>query len=122
MKKLIAVLVLASLLTGCLTGCGTTANNRATQTEAALIPSVNVAMSIWSAQVNAGRATQSQVDTVKIAYQNYYNAQIAFKGVLEKSIVNAQSASTETEVNIANQAVEQAKLSLLTILSQFTTK
>lgn len=121
MKKLIVSMMLGVALLS-IFGCGTTANNRAVKTEQVLIPSVNIAMEQWAEVVKKGRANQSQVDMVKTVYQNYYNSQILFKAAIEKSITQASSAPTEVEVNLAAQAVEDAKAALLTLLSQLTKK
>lgn len=121
MKKTILLVFLAcSLVAPVFTGCSNTANKHALKTQQVIIPSVNIAMEQWAVRVKAGKATQEQVDIVKIAYNNYYNAQIIFKAALEKSIVQANNAPTEVEVNIAAQALDDAKIALLNIISQFS--
>lgn len=119
LNKLLASLMLGVALVSVIPGCGTTANNRAVKTEQVLIPSVNIAMEQWAERVKAGKATTAQIQTVKTAYINYYNTQVIFKAALEKSINQANSAPTETELNLAAQAVADAKDSLVNIINQF---
>lgn len=117
MKNLIISTMLGLALLS-VPACSTTANNRAVKTQQVLIPTVNIAMEQWSVHVNKGKATQAQVDTVKTAYQAYYTAQVTFKAALEKSINGTSTVVSETDVNLAARAAENAKTSLLFIISQ----
>lgn len=119
MKKLIISAMLGFAMLATVPSCSTTANNRAVKIESAVIPSVNIAMELWADRVRAGKATQSQVDTVKIAYENYYNAQLMLKAALERSIMLKTPAS-ESEVLAANTSMQIAKQAVLNILEQFT--
>lgn len=116
-KILLAALLLALPIS--FTGCGTTAPAKAAQVERVIILSVNDAMTEWAAHVNAGLATQKQIDTVKTAYNSYFVAQRAAKAAIEKAIIAGDTAATETDIASANQAVSDAEAALLSLINSF---
>ena len=62
--------------------------------------------------VNAGKAKQSQIDTVKTAYNNYYDAIQVLKAVCEKLAAN-QPGATPADLALANTAVTNAGNALM---------
>ncbi len=99
-------------------GCTTGINNTAVKAEAGVIPSVNVAMGVWKARVDAGKATQAQVDQVRAVYSTYYNSQLVLKAALEKSIaskVPGDIAATEA----AQKAATDAQVAIVNLINQF---
>lgn len=122
MKRHLALFyVCVALATPLLTGCGTNAPTKAAQAEQVLITSVNAGMSAWAAWVNSGNATQKQIDTVKAAYADYFNAQQVAKAVIEKAITASGTASA-ADITAANTAVVNAETSLLSLLNTFLGK
>lgn len=99
------------------TGCGTTPINATVKAEGVIIASVDTGMKIWADQVNAGKATQAQVDTIKTAYNAYYDAQMVAKAAIEKVIVNG--STNVTDIATANTSVSSAEVALLSVLNQF---
>lgn len=116
MKKILILTLSLGLL--CSTGCNTTPLNKAVKSEAVLITSVDTGMHVWYDRVIAGNATQNQVDTVKAAYVTYYNAQQIAKAALEKWAASGNPTDSAASV-VANQAVENAKQSLLNLINQY---
>ena len=102
-----------------LTGCTTGTNNIAVKTEAGLIPSVNVAMSLWADRVNSGKATQVQVDKVHQLYDVYYAGQLKIKDALEKSIESKLPAD-EAAVTVAINEAAKSKSELLATITSLT--
>ncbi len=102
------------------TGCGSTPAEVAYKGEALIIQSIDLGMKLWADQVNAGNATQKQVDEVKAAYNVYYNAQQAAKAALMKYL--ASQTKDSADVQAANAAVVNAENALLSILNQFILK
>lgn len=98
-------------------GCKTSAIDAMVKTEGVIIISVDTGMRIWADQVNSGHATQSQVDTVKQAYNAYYTAQLTAKAAIESVIVN--HSTNVTDVATANVSVSNAEAALLSVLNQF---
>jgi hypothetical protein len=117
---LAAVLMLAGITTMEITGCKTTPVNVAVQSEGVIITSVDTGMMIWSDYVRAGKATQSQVDTVKDCYQHYYDAQMLSKAALEMYI--AKATTNTTDIVTANAAVSVAMQTLLNNINQYLMK
>lgn len=117
-RLLASVLLIFTLcaFTASFTGCGTPASN-VYKAEGILITSVDTGMHIWADQVNTGHATQVQVDTVKTAYNAYYNAQMVAKAAFEKYI--AAQTKDPTDITTANAAVAQAESALLSLLNQY---
>ncbi len=116
MKKYIFI-ALTSL---CIITAGSSCKNptqNAIKAEAVIIKSVDTGMQIWKDQVIAGKATQSQVDEVKKAYEAYYGAQQIAKAAIEKSL--ASGSTNSTDVVTANDAVSNAETSLLYLLNQY---
>ena len=87
------------------------------QAEGVLITTVDTGMKVWATYVNAGHATQAQVDKVKAAYNVYYTAQLAAQAAIEKVIENG--TGSQSDVNIANAAVTAAEQALLQLLNQY---
>jgi hypothetical protein len=112
---LLLALVSASLL---VSSCGTNAPTKAAQADQILITVVADGMQQWAAYVNAGKATQSQINTVKTAYTAYYTAQQVAKAVIEKAIAKDPTVTTG-ELSQANQAVKDAETALIAIVNQF---
>lgn len=111
---LIALLAITLLING---GCGSTPIQNAIKVEAPLITSVNAAMTLWSAYVKSGKATQAQINTIKQAYNTYYNAQLIVKAALEKLIITP--TSTTAEVINANNALNVAEVSLINLINLY---
>ena len=98
-------------------GCSTQAVNTSVTTERVLIASVNTGMNVWRDYVVAGKATQSQIDTVHTAYDTYYNAQQMAKAAIEKAL--AANNPNDPNIAVANASVAQAEQALLNILNQY---
>lgn len=94
------------------TGCGTTPETKITQGAQIVITSVNDAMSEWSNYVNSGKAKQSQIDTVKTAYNAYYTAVQALRAVCDKMAAK-DPTTTPADLATANAAVQNAESALL---------
>lgn len=116
MKKLITSIALGIVLAGS-SGCNSTPTQITIKAEGVIITSVNTGMQIWSDQVNAGHATQAQVDTVKTAYNAYYDAQMVAKAAIEQ--VLASGSTNTVDITTANAGVGNAEATLLSILNQF---
>jgi hypothetical protein len=99
-------------------GCGTTPASKAAQAERLIIRSVNDAMAEWKLCVDTGKATQSQIDDVRHAYKTYVLAQLTAKAVIEKAIASSDSSS-ESDLAIATNSVNQAEQALLGLVNQF---
>ena len=109
-----AMLMAFSVIT--MVGCTTGTNNTTVKVEAGLIPSVNVAMSVWKTRVEAGKATQAQVDKVHALYDVYYNSQLVLKAAIEKSIVSKTPAD-EAAVTVAAASMKDAQTALLNLVN-----
>ena len=120
LHKLVTSVSLGILLV-CAPGCGTNAPTKAAQAEQILITSVNVAMSQWASHVNAGKATQAQIDNVRKAYEAYYTAQTVAKAAIEKAIVKDPSA-TPADVATAASAVQSAEVAILGLVNSYLLK
>lgn len=101
MKKISLVLIAALALlvfelapVAVITGC-TSAGLTSHKTESVTLPSVNAEMERWAAYVKSGKATQSQVDAVKVQYNDYYAAQLTAKAA-EATWVNSKAAADQT--------------------------
>jgi hypothetical protein len=120
MKKILSLLIAALLVAPVaptLVGCGTTVPAKAAQGEKILIQSVNDGMALWADRVNAGKATQKQVDQVRKSYNDYLAAQAVAKAAIEKAIT-AGTASSSADIGAANAAVSAAEQTLLGLLNQ----
>lgn len=115
MKFLLSILLLLAPVL--FTGCGSTPTQSVIKAEAPIITGVNASMTAWASFVNAGKATQTQVDAVKNAYETYFNAQQIVKGALETSLSTTNSNSAD--ISSANKAVANAESALLSLLSQY---
>ncbi len=115
-KLLILAIALTALASPLLTGCGTTPETKIAQGAQLVITGVNDGMSEWAAYVNAGKAKQSQIDTVKTAYNAYYTATKVLNAVLDKMAAKDPTA-TPADMNAANDAVKHAETALLSELA-----
>lgn len=104
-----------------LTGCGSTPVQTVIKTNSVLIVTVHQGMLAWADYVRAGHATQNQVDTVKKAYNAYYDAEMILKATLEK-VLAANATATQADIDTANAAVNVAESSLISLLNQFIFK
>jgi hypothetical protein len=106
-----------------MTGCGTTPATKMAQVEQPIITTVNDAMAEWRDYVNAGKAKQSQIDSVKEAYVAYYIAQQVVKGVNLKLAQLETDPSvvppTPDEIKTAQGAFTQAELALIALVNEF---
>jgi hypothetical protein len=100
-----------------LPGCGTTPETKIAQGAQIVITSVNDAMAEWTAYVNAGKAKQSQIDTVKTAYTAYYGAVQVLKAVCEKMAAKDPNTSA-ADLATANAAVTNAENTVLSAVAQ----
>lgn len=89
----------------------------AIKADGVLIVSVDTGMNLWHDRVVAGKATQSQVDAVHKAYNQYYDAQMTAKAVIEKVLTNVSTNSADAAT--ANAAVSNAESSLISLLNQY---
>lgn len=123
MKTLLSLLsvVVLTLSANLFTGCGSTPVQKAIKSEGVLIVSVDSGMQIWASYVRQhqsdGKVTQSQVDTVKTAYNAYYDAQQVAKAIIEKIITNG--TTNPADIATANAAVINAENQLLALLNQY---
>lgn len=78
-------------------------------------------MSQWASHVNAGKATQAQIDNVRKAYEAYYTAQTVAKAAIEKAIVKDPSA-TPADVATAASAVQSAEVAILGLVNSYLLK
>lgn len=122
--KIFTIVFLAIALTCgefALTGCKTSQIGTVTKAEGVLITAVNTGMAVWGDYVRAGHATQAQVDTVKTAYNAYYNAQQLAKAAIEKALASGNPATSQADVDTANAAVTNAETALISVINQFIT-
>ena len=115
--KLPALALIGALALTFSAGCSTNQTHSADISEAVVITSVNTGLFVWHDLVVAGKATQSQIDTVHKAYDAYYTAQTVAKAAIEKAILN--NTPNAADVTTANQAVTDAEAALLAILNQY---
>ena len=113
-KFLIAVavtfaLAFAMMMGGCKTN---TPQQNYIAAEGVVITTVDSAMRAWAGYVNAGHATQAQVDTVRQAYNAYYTAQLASKAAFELSITTTNQLDLGA-IQVSAQAAENSLLNLL---------
>src|ERR1035437_8843236 len=98
MKRLILASLLAVTLVVSSTSCSTSPTAAIVTSEAVVITSVDTGMKVWHDWVVAGKATQSQVDAVKKAYNYYYDAQQVAKAGLEMSLVSGTNTISATDI------------------------
>lgn len=124
MKRFLStLLILAALvsLTPAITGCGSLGSS-AHKTETVTLPAVNTEMARWKSFVDAGKATQSQVDAVKAQYGDYYLAQLSAKSA-ETTWVNSKSAADQTTfVNATTTASTKGAAVIALIETYMNTK
>lgn len=120
MKRILLCILVGFAPLAFVQGCKTPSATTVLKTEGVIITTVDTGMQIWSDQVRVGKATQTQVDNVKMAYNAYYTAQLGAKAAIEKIIV---TGSTNTvDVVAANNSVLAAENSLLMLLNQYIIK
>jgi hypothetical protein len=108
-------LVMIPLFLGSLAGCGTNTYTKIAQADQVIITGVNDGVQQWVAYVNAGKATAKQIQTFKIAYTAYYDAQQVLRAVLEKLAAKDPTA-TAADIATANAAVQSTENTLLETL------
>lgn len=102
--------------------CGATCNKSsvasvAIKTENTIIITVDTGMKGWAMYVNAGNATQAQVDAVKNAYNTYYAAQSLADIALTDYI--ASGSTNSVSLNTINSQVATAETALLSLLNTY---
>ena len=119
MKKHYLLILIGGLLisTATFQGCKTSPSSAVVKTEGVVITSVDTAMTFWAQWVKAGKATQPQVDTIKTAYQKYYDAQMAAKVVIEKWLVTG--GTNAVVVAEASTQVTAAQTTLLNLVNTY---
>lgn len=115
MKKYIIGLSLCILV-----GCGTTPISKTVATEGITITSVDTGMQVWADWVNAGKATQFQVNAVKQGYNAYYVAQSVAKAAIEQVLLT--SSTNTTDAATATAAESNAASALINLINSYTTK
>jgi hypothetical protein len=117
---IVSILIFLAILPVLLldSGCASTSQTSTViKSEGVLITTVDTGMRVWATYVNSGKASQSQVDAVKGAYNVYYTAQLASEAAIEKLIT---SGSTNTaDITTANTSVLSAETALLNLLNQY---
>ncbi len=122
-KVLLYLLALCAAVTivAPISGCKSSPDVITYKTEGVVINTVNSSMKAWSDYVNAGHATQAQVDKVKSAYIQYYNGQQLAKAALEKYVAS-KSPDDLASVNSANAAVAASQGALISLVVSLTSK
>ncbi len=110
-------LALCALALTAFTGCVGPKSVAVYKAEGAVITTVDTAMNLFADYAKAGRATQKQIDTVKVSYGAYYVAQQVAKAALEKYIASS-SPGDAAGIVLANQSVTDAEATLLTTVNQ----
>ncbi len=124
MKKELAVIVLGlSILFSPVLYQGCAKNPQAVivAAEGATVKSVDQGMQAWRDWVVAGRATQQQVDAVKVAYNQYYGAQLGAKAALELW-VSSNTPESQDAATKARQSAIVAEGALISLLTDYLSK
>lgn len=100
--------------------CKTSPTQITLKVETGLITSVDAGMQGWSAYVNKGLATTTQIDNVKTAYNAYYTAQLSAEAALSALVTSG--STNMTDVQTANIAVSAAETQILTLLNNYILK
>lgn len=100
-------------------GCGSTPLQNAAKADAAVVMTVDQGMTAWSKYVNAGNATQAQVDAVHKAYDTYYNSQLVAKAAFESAIASSSTNSTPADTTTVQNAVNASKQALINLITQY---
>lgn len=119
MKRIVIVTALAlSTFVFCGASChNTKVDSTIIKSEGVLITTVDTGMKAWALYVNAGRATQAQVNAVKQAYNTYYNAQLIAEAALTTYISTGSTNSADITGNAT--AVANAETALLNLLNTY---
>jgi hypothetical protein len=118
---IIWMMVLSPLAAVVIIGCNSTPTTIAAKGEAVLIPSVNVAMTLWADYVNQGKATQQQVDTVKTYYDIYYRLQLKAKAAFE-DVLATNSPANQVALAAALTSVRNADTNVVNMITTFKMK
>lgn len=113
-----ALICLIGLFVASFPGCAQTPAGKVVQAERVVVTSVDVGMQQWAVYVKAGKATQEQVDQVKVYYGIYYMAQLTAKAALEKW-VSSGTVNDATGAAQAQVSVQQAEAQILALLNQY---
>lgn len=114
MKPKIILFVLAIATSVALTGCKSP-EATAYKVDGTIITTVDAAMMAWRDYVLAGKATQTQVDTVKAAYRRYYDAELIF----EQGVIAYKSAPDDSKLKLAQATVVAAEQPLIDLVKSF---
>lgn len=98
------------------TGCGSTPQATATHVAGAQVLTVDAAMQAWAEWVNAGYATQAQVDAVRDAYMTYYIAAQAEKKTLLASVQGTDPNAPKDAWQTAASAARAAQNDLIALI------
>lgn len=116
---LVLMLTLMSLTILPIFGCKAPPEVVTYKVEGVTINAVDNSMKAWGDYVRAGHAKQSEVDAVKKAYGQYYDAQMIAKAALEKYIAS-KSPADQAGADAANLAVAKAQGALLSLVVSLT--
>ena len=100
-------------------GCSTDTASTAVNAEALAIPTVNAAMTTWSAYVASGKATAAQIATVSNTYSVYYQAQLAASNAASIYVANPSTNLAGVLANLEATALA-SQTNITTIISTFT--
>jgi hypothetical protein len=109
-----AIFILGTMMSG----CGTDATTTAVNADAVVIPTVNAAMQIWAAEVNAGKATSNQIVSVSNSYAIYYQSQLILSN-LAMAYVTTPSTNLSQAITTAEQAVAASGSNVVAIVNAF---
>lgn len=114
MKNLLLAIVLSFSILGCSTYQQTTGKMLAS-----VAITVDGSMKGWASWVKMGKATQSEQDNVKSAYEKYQLAmQTAEDAYL--AVLKLDTTDTENALKVALAALDGAKADLVNIVQQLT--
>jgi len=112
------------LFSGCAWFSGKTPVDVAGTGEGIAVSTVNAAMTAWAQWVNAGNATQAQVDAVKAAYNQYYNAQLiasnAFTSYFASTSVGTNTTAAQTALMTVLATATSSQSNVVALIESFT--
>ena len=117
MKRILCLF--GAVMLAAIISCSTPVVNTAVNADAVVISAVNAAMTVWAADVNAGRATAAEVLTVSNAYIAYYNSQIVVSN-LAAAYVASPSTNLSGAITTAEQALALSATNIVTIINTFS--
>lgn len=103
-------------------GCKTPPDRVAVTSAETVVITVDAAMQAWREQVVAGKATQTQVEAVRSAYNKYYAASLVERDALRvyaTANTNSVPLTFTTGLQTAVGAALSAKTDLLNLVTQF---